>query len=366
MSIPKVTISFQNGQLGKVDDPGAGYPGMIVVMATAPTDHAFGEVVAYSSYDDLPDELQAIAGVENFFNEAEGYTVYIMPVSSSYAVEDIVDPTSDNAYAKKLANYDDDINYIGVVNSVVALDSIATAGTNAKALRTAIATKYHFIRTFMAVNYSSDLPDLGEADYTGTGFIVCPNGDEVGLFLARRAKIAVQRNVGRVKDGALTLDSAQLIDGTDLEDSEDEVKEVYGKRYICLRTYVGKSGYYFVDDPLAVDSTDDYAQDGNRAVIDKAARLAYETYVDELNNDVETDSDGTISTTAAKELQSSIESAINESMTSNGEISECSAYVDETQNIVSTDKITIALGITPLGYLKQIVVELGFEIDDDE
>ena len=361
MTIPKVGIQFQNAQLGRVDDPGAGAPGLIVVMTSSPTGHAFGDVKAYSLFDDLPTELQAIEGVKLFFAEAPGYTVYIMPVPDTAEVDDILDPQAATPYARNLIEANDNIRFIGVVNKVVALTDIASAGTNGKALRAYFEPLYRYIRIFVGVAYNAALPDLGEADYTATGFIVCPAADEVGLFIARRAKTRVQRNAGRVKDGALVISATELQSGTPLEDDMDLVEEVFDKRYISLRTYVGKSGYYFTDDPLAVSSTDDYANDTDRAVIDKAAIIAYGVYVNEINDDIETDEDGTISTTAAKELQGIIENAINQAMTANEEISSASAFVDDTQNIVSTNKVEVVLKIVKKGYLKEITVKLGFQ-----
>jgi len=361
MALPKVDINFQAGQLGRVDDPGAGYAGLIVVMASAPTGHAFGDVKTYTTYDDLPAELQAIQACKDFFNEAPGYKVYLMPVVDTVAVEDIIDPQAVAPYAKTLVEFADDINFIGVANAVVALAEVGTAGTNGKALRAYFEPKYRYIRTFVAVAYDATLPDLGTADYTATGFVVCPAGDEIGLFLGRRAKIRVQEKVGKVKLGALVKSTAELVTGTPLEEDMIKVEEVYDKRYISLRTYIGKTGYYFSNDLLAVSPTDDYASDVDRAVIDKAAIITYGVYVNELLDDVETETDGSISTTGAKELQGAIENAINAAMTANDEITGVSAFVDETQNIVSTNKVEIVLKIQKKGYLEEIVVNLGFE-----
>jgi len=361
MSLPKVNIEFQNARLGRVDDPGAGIPGMIVPMATSPTGHAFGDAKPYSVFDDLPEELQAVEGVKNYFAEAPGYNVYIMPVPITVSVEDILDPNSATPYAVNLINANDDINFIGIVNAVVALASVVSAGNNGKALRLAFEGSYRYIRSFVAIAYGATLPDLGQSDYTATGFVVCPSGHEVGLLLARRAKIRVQRNIGRVKDGPVNVDSVELISGTPLEESMSEVEEINDKRYISLRTYVGKAGYYFTDDPLAVEISNDYAFDTDRAVIDKAAKVAYNTYLNEINDDIEIDDDGTISTTAAKELQGLIENAINATMTAYEEISYVKVFVDETQNIVSTSRVEVALSIGKKGYLKEINVKLGFD-----
>lgn len=364
MSLPGVNISFQTGQLGRVDDPGAGEPGMIVLMSQSPAGHAFGDVKAYSSFDDLPSELQAVEGVKLFFAEAPGYRCWIMPVADTNNIADILDYQNATPYARMLCEASDDIRFIGIVNGAIDAADVPTSGTNAAALRNFFTTQYRFVRVFIPVIYSESLPDLGEANYQGVGFIVSPLGDEVGLFLGRRAKIRVQRNAGRVKDGPLAVSAAELVVGTPLEEDMDKVEEVYDKRYISLRTYVGKSGYYFTGDPLAVSASDDYAFDTDRAVADKAAIIAYQTYVNELNDDIETDEDGTITATAAKELQSLIEDAIDAAMTANGEISYVSAFVDETQNIVSTNKITVALGIGKKGYLGEINVELGFDVSN--
>ena len=60
MTLPGVNINFQTGQLGRVDDPGAGDAAMVVLMASSPAGHAFGDVKSYSRYEDLPEELQTI------------------------------------------------------------------------------------------------------------------------------------------------------------------------------------------------------------------------------------------------------------------------------------------------------------------
>jgi hypothetical protein len=365
MTLPGVNINFQSGQLGRVDDPGAGEAGMIVVMTTSPAGHAFGDVKVYASYEELPEELQAVEGVRLFFAEAPGYRLWVLPVADTNTIPDLVDYQATSPYAKDLLDSSDTIRFFGIVGASLAVLDIPTAGTNAAALREYFTTKYRYIRTFMPVTYDETLPDMGESAHQGVGFIVSPEGDEVGLFLGRRSKIRVQRNVGRVKDGPLAVSYAELVSGTPLEDDMPKVEEVFDKRFISLRTYVGKSGYYFTSDPLAVSAADDFAFDTDRAVIDKAAMIAYDTYVNEINDDVETDEDGSITTTAAKELQGLIQNAVDQAMTANGEISYANAFVDDTQNIVSTNKVEVVLGIGKKGYLQEIVVKLGWEVNNE-
>ncbi len=364
MSLPGVNINFQSGQLGRVDDPGAGDAGMVVMMTTSPAGHAFGDVKAYTRYDDLPEELQAIEAVRLFFAEAPGRRCWIMPVADTNTIPDIVDYQATSPYARDLIEASDDIRFIGVANASLDVLNVQTAGVNAAALRDYFTQKYRYVRIFLPVTYNATLPDLNESNYQGVGFIVSPAGDEVGLFLGRRAKIRVQRNVGRVKDGPLAVSYAELVSGTPLEEDMTKVEEVFDKRYISLRTYVGRSGYYFTGDPLAVSESDDYAFDTDRAVIDKAAMIAYDTYLNELNDDVETDEDGSITTTAAKELQGLIENAIDQAMTANEEISYVNAFVDDTQNIVSNNKMEVILGIGKKGYLSEFTVKLGWKVNN--
>jgi hypothetical protein len=59
-------------------------------------------------------------------------------------------------------------------------------------------------------------------------------------------------------------------------------------------------------------------------------------------------------------LQGAIEDDINAQMTANDEISSVSAYIDETQDVLATDKLTVVLKIVPKGNLGAIEVELGF------
>lgn len=361
MTLPKVDIQFKSGQLGRVVDPGAGVPAMIVSMAVAPASHDFGKAVLYGDFQNLPPELKAVEAVKLFFAEAPGQKVYIMPVEDTVPVEDIVNPIAATPYALNLANASNDITFIGIAN--IALDGTALtvqpAATNATALRSNLAAKFRYIRTFIATQYSADLPDFSGGSHEGVGFLISPKGDEMGLLLGRRSKIRVQRNIGRVKDGALAIASSEFETGNKVEDAMLSIEKAHDKKYIALRSYVGKTGYYFTDDPLA--TTGDYGNDTDRAVADKAASICYKTYVNEINNDVAIDPDGSIASTEAKELQATIENAINRIMTANDEISYVKVFVDDTQNIVSTNKIEISLAIGKKGYLKEIIVKLGFD-----
>ena len=56
-------------------------------------------------------------------------------------------------------------------------------------------------------------------------------------------------------------------------------------------------------------------------------------------------------------------------MTAAGELSAdtdgtgCKAYVDPTQNVLSTSKIELTLKVRPFGYARYVDVKLGFQVE---
>ncbi|NJM13971.1 MAG: hypothetical protein HC896_00050 [Bacteroidales bacterium] len=365
MSFPKVDIQLQSGALGRFTDVGSGKAGFVVLMASAdePGDHAFGEVKSYSHLIDMPDELQAVAALQLYFSLADGCETFIMPVVDTTTIASVVYLSHASHYAEKLLDHDTSIRYIGVVGTLL-LANLTTALTNAKALAAAYLDKIRPV--IVALPYSwvtaDVLVDLSVATYNRVAAIVSYAGDEIGLFLGKRVSNQVHRNIGRVKDGALPIASC-LLDGhaspqKDVANYMASVETLHNKGYITIRTYVGRTGYFFTDDPLACVAGD-YSNVANQAVIDKAFLITYNTYVNEINEDVEVTTDGKLNPGVCKALQGNVETAIKNQMT--GEISSVKAFVDESQNILTTQKIEVVLKIVPKGYSKEIVVKLGFD-----
>lgn len=189
----------------------------------------------------------------------------------------------------------------------------------------------------------------------------------VGLVAGRIASIPVQRSIARVKSGAISEDNLYL--GT-VAAENGQPAVINDKGYICPRTFTGKAGYYWADDKLATAATDDYALIPRRRVIDKAYRIAYKTLVDELNEEIPVTDNGQIPASTVKALQNTVESAIENNMTVNGNLGndpsddtdtgvEC--YIDPAQNVVSTNQLKVSLRVKPYGYAKYIDVSLGFK-----
>jgi hypothetical protein len=212
---------------------------------------------------------------------------------------------------------------------------------------------------------AADLADLKQKSARHCAVVLASTGEgegngAIGLTLGRLVSLPVQRNIGRVKDGAVLNTAAYLTDGKSVEDHLLEIEAIHDKGYILWRKFVGKSGYYFNDDHTAIADTDDFRSLARGRIIDKALILAYQTYIEEVNDEVPINEDGTLSASYVKALQAKIENVINQTMTAKGEISGVKAYIDPTQKVQQTNELNISISILPVGYAKYINVTLGF------
>ncbi len=382
MELPRVKIQYLNGQLGTV---GESADGLMALMAGAFATAAFalGEPYEVTSMDDVsglgltyennPD-LYRQASL--FYAEAgSGVKAVLYGVDPLQTVSAVCDYTATSGSLRDLITKENGrLRGVGVCG--LDTDDIETALS--KAQQTAEwATTELYAPLFVAMEYrdytkAADLPDLTTLGYNRCCVVVGDTesggaGACVGTMLGRVASVGVQRNIGRVKDGALAPVTMWL-GAAKIDESQSAVSAVHGKGYIVPRKHVGRSGYYFANDPMATDPTEDYATLANRRVIDKAYRIAYDTMLDMLLDDIECNTDGTIQTAVAKSWQQTVENAVNQQMTASGELSAdesgtgAKVYIDETQNLISTSKVVVTLKVQPRGYARYIDVNLGFNV----
>ena len=215
--------------------------------------------------------------------------------------------------------------------------------------------------------------DLHKEAYNRVGVLIgdtvkASEGAAVGLMAGRLATLPVQRNIARVKSGALKP-VAMFIGEKPVEENASAVSDLYDAGYITPRKYVGKAGYFFTDDRLACEQTDDYAHITARRTIDKAYRIAYAALLELMMDELSVNEDGTLQHGIIMAWQQMMENAVNRAMTAAGELSAdtdgtgCKAYVDPTQNVLSTSKIELTLKVRPFGYARYVDVKLGFQVE---
>lgn len=383
MALPKVAITLGNGNLGASAATDDGVAGLVLTgVATAGLPLGTPKVIfSLSEAQDLGilatgSNASAHRHIREFYDIAgEGAELYIMTVADTVTLTQMADLTNATGAAKLLDAAQGRIRLLGLTRTpagsyIPALtdgldkDSL-DAISKAQQLALAYGAQYKPVRVLIEgrkldTTNLATLKDLRTYTANHAGVVIGSTTNDgsasVGLVLGRAASIPVQRNLGRVKDGALPILSAYV--NTSKAEDLTSGDLLHDKGYIFLRTFVGRSGYYLNDDPMCAPVTDDYSQLALGRVIDKATIVAYQTYVEELNDEITIDESGKISVPVIKYLQNKIESAVNLAMVD--EISSFSAYIDASQNVLSTGKLTVKAAIVPMGYTKTIEVLLGF------
>lgn len=393
--LPRVKIQFLNGLLGTVGESADGLMALICGASAVTGKLALNNVYEVRSMDDLSalgvtSENNAVLykQVKEFYDEAEGGTrLIVFPVSPLTTATGICDST--NAAAGSVRDL--------IVRNNGALRGIGVAGLNSESsaasadgldpdVFTALpkaqqlaewATAELYAPLFIvlegrAYDANHELSDLNDKNYNRCAVVIGDTvsdstGAAVGTLLGRIASIPVQRNIGRVKDGSLAP-VVMYVGSHKVEEGGSVIGGILDKGYIVPRKHVGRSGYYYADDPMACVASDDYAHLTGRRVIDKAYRIAYDTMLNELLDELELNEDGTLQHAVVKSWQQTLANAINRQMTANGELSSdgdgngCVCYINEKQNVVSTSRIVVTLKVRPHGYSRYIDVNLGFQV----
>ncbi len=393
--LPRVFIQFLNGALGQVEASEDGVVGVLTTGVTVSTTFVLNTTYKLTKFDDLT-PLGITQGnnpgiwklmTDLYSQNPNGAEVWLKGFANTVNMTDMVTRTTVNGVQEMLQTANGRIRTLIVHRTPVTYTPTITAGLDAEVI-TAIAqaqiTANWAVDTlkaplFVAISglYFSGVGSALTAINTGTNNRVCvmvgdtvsgSNGCAIGLLAGKIAAVPVQRNIGRVKDGAVLGVTTAYYAATKLE--SNDVTVVHDGGYITLRTHVGRSGYYFVDGPLAAPTTDDYSQITARRTVDKAFRIAYTTLVNEMLDEVSVTDKGKISVAYAKSIESKVENAIINSMTANGELGNdpgdqndtgVSCWINTDQNIVATGQVNVTLKVKPYGYAKYIVVSLGFK-----
>ena len=390
--LPKIKIQFINGQLGTVGESPDGLFALVCGAAAVTKKLELGKAYTLHSFDELAalgvtaeNNPRLYKHVQDFYTEAEeGTKLVIYPVDKAKTFAELCD--KDTGVIKELIMAEN-----GALRGIfVAGDGReATVTTNGldNDLFTALpkaqqlaewATVSLYAPLFIILEgrgYKGGVvKDLHKETYNRVGVLIgdtvkASEGAAVGLMAGRLATLPVQRNIARVKNGALKP-IAMFLGEKPVEENASAVSDLYDAGYITPRKYVGKAGYFFTDDRLACEQTDDYAHITARRTIDKAYRIAYTALLDLMMDELAVNDDGTLRHGIIMAWQQMMENAVNRAMTAAGELSAdengagCKAYIDPKQNVLSTSKIELVLKVRPFGYARYVDVKLGFQVEN--
>ena len=386
-----VNITLANGQLGSTLQTSDGIVGMVLTGVSESGGYTVSTPVLVTGLDNMgtqgiteTNNPFAWRQVKEFYDEAgTGAQLYLMLVPATMAITAIADhATADGA--KKLLEYaHGKIKVLGIMTDdgavATALSStitpthginedVYTAATN----MTVLAQEYFEAqKPFRAViggtSYDGSAASLTDQTAgttnnrtailigdTQSGGAAC-----LGLFMGRISAIPVMRKVSRVRTGSLS-NAAAFLGTAALESVAGDIPVIAGKGLITWTIYPNVAGYFFSGDDTLSATTDDYHFLARGRVIDKAHVLAYTTFVQEVDDEVPVNEDGTLDAGFCKWLSQQIENQLNGTMTANKEVSSVKCVIDPAQNILSTNQLNVVIRIVPVGYATNIEISLGF------
>lgn len=383
MGLPKIKFNIATNGLGLLTADIQKNAGLIITGNTVSSKITIGESKQIFSLEDAQkigiteaENPFAYKHIKAFYNYAgTGAELWLMLVSDATTMEQMADNTQ--SLAKKLL---DDaggkIRVLGLCKQSKGDEETANgvdadvdkAVIKAQQLAEEFAEKYFPVRILISANnFNGNVSEL--KDYSTTKFnrvaLLLANTDgekeaSIGLALSRLSSTPVQRNIGRVKDGAVEQIGAYFTNGAKVETLSSAWDNIADKNYIFLRNFAGKAGFFFTDDPTLTETTDDFKSLANGFVMDKAVIIAYNVLVENLGDEIPVTNSGTIHPAIIKTWQNEIERNINGQMTANGELSGFKAYIDEKQEIIKTGIMKVSLQLQPVGYAKFIEVNIGF------
>jgi hypothetical protein len=390
--LPNVEILIENGNLGLVPTTADGVAALVVPATAKPMLPLYTPTLIFSLKDaenlglteanDTTETIDAWRQIKEFYLEAgNGAELYIYTYPMERSMTEICDPANTTNGVRKLLDYAEGrirmiaiggqraANYVPVLLGGINTDAHSAAQNLNILAMEYMASFAPFVGLVDAGSWNgvvADLIDLHTYTYRKVGMVLASSvaGKKsacVGLCLGRLAKIPVQRNIGRVKDGAVNIPKGYMTDGKEIKKfPEGALNLIHDKGYIFFRKFNTRSGIYFNDDPTATLTTDDYLSLSNNRTIHKALIIVYNTYVDEILDEIEITDEGLINPTVVAYLENKIGTALDILMLQEGNISGYKIFIDPLQNVTTTNKIKISGHIIDRPKLKKIAFSLGF------
>lgn len=383
MGLPKVIFNIQNNGLNYSTGEVQKTPALIATGVTVADKIELGKSYQLFSLKDAEslgvtesENPFAYKHIRDFYNQAgEGVELWLMLVSDATSYADMAD-VNNNYLNQLIADAKGRVRVAGLLKKAAA-DPTIESGLDADVvaavpllqnLADTWAEKYFPFRAIISGNNFSgvvaDLNDFTESNFNRVNMLIANNDGEaeasIGLNLGKQASIPAQRSQARVKDGSVIFSQAYFTNGEKVETLSNAFDVLHDKGYTFFRTFAGRSGYYFTDDLTLTSPTDDFKSLGNGFVMDEAVLIAYDNLVDVLSDEVPLDTNGTIHPAIIKNWQANIESSIKTLMVDQGKLSGIRCIIDENQNIVSTGVLNVEIRLLPVGYAKEIIVNIGF------
>ncbi|GAA4465217.1 hypothetical protein GCM10023093_16990 [Nemorincola caseinilytica] len=386
-----VSINLANGGLGGTLQTADGIAGLVLTGGVDAGGYVLGTPKLVTGLSSLTaagitedDNAFAMRQIKDFYALAgDGAQLYLMLVPDTMTVADIADITEPNGAQKLLQYADGKIKLLGIMTDDTAVDTptqedalnsdIPQALVNMGFLANEWFVGHKPFRAIIGgTSYSGVPADLADQTADSMNRVAILIGDTrpaptggiggaacLGMALGLAASLPVQRKLSRVQNGRLPTVSAYVGQYAVGAVGSDE-GVIAGRGYITFRRYPNVTGFFFSSDTMCTAPSDDYQFLSRGRIIDKAHVLAYATFVQEVDDEVLINTDGTLNSGYCKGLSQQMENVINNTMTVNNEISSVTCFIDPEQNILATSRLEVSLSIIPVGYSSNITISLGF------
>lgn len=171
---------------------------------------------------------------------------------------------------------------------------------------------------------------------------------------ARAMRLRISQDLGELAEGPL--------DGvTALARDERKTPGLDASGFLTLRTHVGYSGAYVNNPRIMAPAGSDFELLQYRQVMDLGCTVGRAAALFYLGKPLLVNANGTIAEVDAVAIEARVQAALSASLVNEGHATLVSCVVDRTINLLTTKKLKLKLRIRPLGYVKTIEVEIGFD-----
>ncbi|WP_044203867.1 DUF2586 family protein [Flammeovirga sp. OC4] len=394
--LPNAKINLLNGQLGRSETDTGEYLLVLTGVAVASkiglnepkrvTRLAEAEALGLDAQYDTDNSLKVYYDVAGFYSVAdEGTPLWIMLIADATTMSDALNKDND-IVQKAITEADGVISLMGInrvpdgaysptITEGIDPDVIS-AVKNAHELTVATQAYKTPLRVLIGGRgfdgSVTDLYDFSQDAYNGAGVVLASDEasgyPSVGFTLGWAAQGSLQEAISKVKRGQLPIEQGYFTDGTKVkvnkseEGAQTEQDVIYNKRYIALRRFQNRDGYYFSGFLAATAASDDYSELQRGRIIDYALRIAYNTMIEEIDDDIDIDESGFPAPAEMKSIEGAVSEALGDALIKTGYASGVIVEINPNQNLLATDSITLdRLAIRPKGYPKYLEANLGFD-----
>ena len=191
---------------------------------------------------------------------------------------------------------------------------------------------------------------------------------------ARDSAVAIQVDLGRVKDGALadlvlpTTPDTGFMNSSQPFIYHDETQNpgLDTARFMAAWSIARKPGLFIMNPNLMAPPGSDFNWLQHGHIIDAASLIVYDFFVEELSDNVlvypaGTPLAGQLLQTVSADLVGRCNAQLFNQLTAPGAASSTTVTIPGGQNLLSTATLNVNVNIVPPGYLKAIVVTIQFQ-----